>query len=171
MLLFQEYEICTDETISKLWSLINNSKPEDWWRENSLVEWRINIPPGTFNNDIKTSALINNFVEPSRMIIQRLEPRTSYNWHIDYARNSSLSVCLNQNENSLTLFSERKENNHYCELRPLYYKPNTMYLFNGSKWHCGINYSDETRYLVSISLSRPASIEDAANFLKQNFIV
>ena len=169
MILFQEYETCPDETISKLWALINNSRPEDWWRENETVEWRIRIPPETFDGNPKTNALINKFVESSRMYIQRLEPRTSYNWHLDYIRNASLTLCLNQHSNSLTLFAERKEVNHFCELRPLYYKPNTMYLFNGSKWHCGINYSDETRYLISVSLTRPATIDDASNFLKQNF--
>ena len=169
MKLFQEYEICTEETISRLWTLINNSKPEDWWRESQTVEWRIRIPPSTFNGNSKTEALITKFVEPPRMYIQRLEPRTSYNWHLDYNRYASLSVCLNQTENSLTLFAERKEANHFCEIRPLYYKPNTMYLFNGSKWHCGINYSDETRYLISISLTRPTTIDAAENFLKQNF--
>jgi hypothetical protein len=166
-MLFYEYEICTDNTISKLWELINNSKPDDWWRENNSVEYRINITPNVFEDNPKTQALINEFVLPHRMFIQRLEPRTSYNWHIDYARNASLTLCLNQTENSLTLFAERKEVNHFCELRPLYYKPNTMYLFNGSQWHCGINYSDETRYLISISLTKPTTIDNALNFISK----
>ena len=169
MMLFQEYETCTNETISKLWTLINNSKPEDWWRENEAVEWRIRIPVVTFNGNPKTEALINKFVDPSRMYIQRLEPRTSYNWHLDYSRNASLTLCLNQFENSFTLFSEERSINHFRELRPLYYKPNSMYLFSGSNWHCGINYSNETRYLISVSLTRPTTIDDALNFLKQNF--
>jgi hypothetical protein len=168
-MLFEEYEICNEETISKLWNLINNSTPQDWWRESDLVEWRISIPPDTFDKDIKTTALINKFVAPNRMFIQRLEPRTSYNWHMDYERNSSLTMCLNQFDSSLTLFSENRENQHFCELKPLYYKPSTMYLFNGSEWHCGINYSNEIRYLVSISMTRPTTIVDAQNFLKNTF--
>lgn len=166
-MLFYEYETCTDNTISKLWDLINNAKSEDWWRENNSVEYRINITPNVFEGNPKTQALINEFVLPHRMFIQRLEPRTSYNWHTDYARNASLTLCLNQTENSLTLFAERREVNHFCELRPLYYKPNTMYLFNGSRWHCGINYSDETRYLISISLTQPATIDTAINFISK----
>jgi hypothetical protein len=165
--LFQEYETCTEETINKLWALINNSRPEDWWRENKSVEWRIRIPPETFKGNLKTEALIDKFVEPPRMYIQRLEPRTSYNWHQDYARNASISISLNQFNNSLTLFAERREVNHFCEISPLYYKFGTMYLFNGSKWHCGINYSEETRYLISVSLTRPATIDNALDFLKK----
>jgi hypothetical protein len=170
-MLFYEYENCSNETISKLWDLINNSNPEDWWRENNTVEYRINLTADVFDGNPKTQALINEFVQPHRMFIQRLEPRTSYNWHIDYARNASLTLCLNQTENSQTLFAERREVNHFYDIKPLYYKPNTMYLFNGSKWHCGINYSDETRYLISVSLTRPATIDSAIDFLNQNFSI
>jgi hypothetical protein len=168
-MLFYEYEICTNETISKLWEVINNTTPDQWTRPpDNKIEYRIRITADVFNGNPKTQALIKKFVEPHRLFIQRLEPRTSYNWHLDWARNASLTLCLNQTETSLTLFAERKEENHFCELRPLYYKSNTMYLFNGSRWHCGINYSDETRYLISISLTRPATIDSAIDFLNQH---
>ena len=170
---YLDYETLKETTISKLWDAVNNASDSDWHRDRADVEWRICIPKSIFAEDPKTSALIEKFVNPNRVFIQRLEAKTSYAWHIDYPRKASLSVCLNCFDNSYTLFGEKSNKslgpNHIPNLDPLFYTPRSMYLFSGNKWHTGINLSDETRYLISITLTEPTSINDAIEFLKTQF--
>jgi hypothetical protein len=54
-------------------------------------------------------------------------------------------------------------------MHPLYYKKNTMYLIDGTMPHCGLNFSNDTRYLVSMSLSNPMTFIKALGFLKAKF--
>jgi len=166
---YKEIEVCSDETISNLWQLINNAKTDDWWRISTKVEWRISISPDLFASDIHTKAIIDEFVTPDRCYIQRLEPNSCYNWHTDYARDTSLTMCLNVYDKSFTIFGQPAQGYHIRDMHPLYYKKNTMYLIDGTMPHCGLNFSNETRYLVSMSLSNPMTFIKALGFLKAKF--
>jgi len=170
---FKEFETLTQQTMDSLWSMLNDASPDDWYRIVNHVEWALRIPASIFNDNPKTKMLIDNFVEPERLYIQRLEPNTSYHWHRDYDRNASMSVLLNCFDNSYTLFGDKNNKSlgpgHIPNIKPLKYKPNSMYLFNGSEWHTGFNFSNEMRYLVSISFTRPFTMNDAIKFLDSNF--
>jgi hypothetical protein len=166
---YKNLEVCSDETINSLWQLINNAKTDDWWRISNKVEWRISISPDIFAKDIQTKTLLDEFVEVDRCYIQRLEPNTCYNWHTDYARDTSLTMCLNVYDKSFTVFGQPAQGYHIRDMHPLYYKKNTMYLIDGTMPHCGMNFSNETRYLVSMSLSIPTTFIKTLVFLKGKF--
>ena len=166
---YYDYETICQSTMQKIWNIINNSKSSDWWRENPTVEWKISLPYDIFEDDPKSKRLVQEFVEPNRLYIQKLEPKTSYFWHIDYARYTSITMGLNEFENSYTLFGGPREGNHIPNLDPLRYKPNHAYLTDGSKLHCGVNLSNQTRYLLSVSLTKPANLKSTIEFLKTNF--
>lgn len=163
-----DYETIGNQTMERIWNIINSASPSDWWRENNYVEWRISLPYDIFDHEKISGALIKNFVEPRRLYIQRLEPKTSYNWHADYARFTSITMGLNVFEKSYTVFSEPREYNHFCNLDVLYYRPNHAYLIDGTKLHTGFNLSDETRYLLSVSLSKPATLQSTIKFIREN---
>jgi hypothetical protein len=156
---FTEIESCSTTTMQKLWDVINNASDNDWWRKEIKHEWRLSITPDIFDTCPKTKAILNKFVEPHRLYIQRLEPHTCYNWHIDYNRNTSLTLCMNVFENSFSIFGAPKVGFHIPDIVPLHYKPNMMYLIDGSQLHTGLNFSDETRYLVSMSVTRPTNMK------------
>lgn len=166
---YLKLETCTDNTISQLWDILNNAKPDDWWRENNFVEWRVNASPSIFANDIQTKYILDTCVESRRCYIQRLEPNSCFNWHTDYNRDASLTMCLNVYDRSYTLFGQEVQGTHIRDLHPLYYQKNTMYLIDGTKPHCGINLSTETRYLVSMSLTRPYTLPVVLRSLKEKF--
>jgi hypothetical protein len=166
---YKEIETCSDETIKNLWNALNNAKADDWWRENNNVEWRISITPDMFINDPQTTHVLNKFVEPRRCYIQRLESNTCYNWHSDYDRDCSLTMCLNVYDKSYTLFAQPPQGNHIRDMHPLNYNTNAMYLIDGSKPHCGFNFSNETRYLVSISVTKPYTLPIVLTSLKNQF--
>lgn len=170
---FKEFETLTQPTIDSLWSMIHNASPDDWYRVVSHIEWTLRIPASIFNDNPKTKMLIDNFVEPERLYIQRLEPNTSYHWHRDYDRDASMSVLLNCFDNSYTLFGDKNNKSlgpgHIPNIKLLNYKPNAMYLFNGTEWHTGFNFTNEMRYLISISFTRPFSMNDAIKFLDSHF--
>ena len=163
------YEKFSPITMQRIWDIINSAKPEDWWRENNLVEWRISLPHDIFSEDPKTNAIVQEFVKPGRLYVQRLEPKTSYFWHRDYARDTSITMGMNVFEKSFTLFGGPMQYKHIHDLEPLYYEPDTAYLIAGNKLHCGINLSDEMRYLLSVSISQPATMESMIEWLKEKF--
>jgi hypothetical protein len=169
---FKEFEILTQPTMDSLWSVVNNASPTDWYRVVSHLEWTLRIPASIFDDNPRTKMLIDNFVEPDRLYIQRLEPNTSYYWHRDYDRNVAMTLGLNCFSDSYTLFGERLNFSlgpgHIPNIKPLKYNPNTMYLFNSAMWHTGINLSNEMRYLVSISFTKPFSMNDAIKFLDEH---
>jgi hypothetical protein len=167
---YKDLEVCSDETINSLWQAINNAKTDDWWRVSVKHEWRISISPDIFANDAITKAVMDEFVEPDRCYIQRLEPNTCYNWHTDYNRFTSLTMCLNVYDKSFSVFGQPAQGFHIRDMHPLYYKKNTMYLIDGTKPHCGLNFSNETRYLVSMSVSAPATFIKTLGFLKDKFV-
>lgn len=158
-------EVCKPETRALLLSKARSAAPSDWWRENATVEWRIRTCPEDFAGNPVVEAVLQEFVNPQRMYIQRLGPQTSYMWHSDYVRDASLNMGLNAFGDSYTLYGER-EDSHYKNLTPLRYQPDTLYCCNGAHPHCGINFTDEVRYLVSISVDRPARVEDVLAFVE-----
>lgn len=165
------YETISKNTIERIWQIVNEASPEDWWRENRNVEWRVSLPHDIFSEDPKTNLLVQNFVQPDRLYVQKLEPKASYGWHTDYARDTSITMCLNELEKSFTVWAAKKtqENpNHYFNVQPLYYIENGAYLIDGSEPHTGFNFSNNTRYLVSVSLTRPMNLAKAIEFLNLN---
>ncbi len=169
---FYPFETIQQTTMTKIWNIVNTAKPEDWWRENNKVEWRLSLPYDTFVDDPKSNCLIQRFVSPHRLYVQRLEPRTSYNWHLDYARTVSICMCLNELKDSFTLFANKQTDNdpfHWFNLEPLYYEENTVYLIDGQLPHTGINLSYNTRYLVSISLNGYVTLSSIIKYLNQKF--
>ena len=78
-------------------------------------------------------------------------------------------MCLNVFDKSYTIWGDPRLQNHIHNLYVLYYKPNHAYLIDGSKLHTGFNLSDETRYLLSVSLTKPATLSSTLEFIQKTF--
>lgn len=75
---------------------------------------------------------------------------------------------MNVFKESFTLFKKSSYLNHF-NIDILYYKPNYAYIVDVSKVHCGVNLSNETRYLLSVSLTRPVTVESTVEYINKNF--
>jgi hypothetical protein len=79
--------------------------------------------------------------------IVRLDPYTTYDWHVDTKRGVSINMLLNDVK-SQCLFSlgETEATHGFLELK---YQPKTYYVFNNQVPHMVINFA-QTRYLMSV---------------------
>jgi len=79
--------------------------------------------------------------------IIRLDPYTTYDWHIDTRRGVAVNMLLN-NAKSNCLFSvnETEAIHNFIELK---YRLGSYYLFNNQVSHMVINFS-ESRYMMSV---------------------
>lgn len=84
---------------------------------------------------------------PLAVGIIRLDPYTTYDWHVDTRRGVSVNMLLNDVK-SFCLFSvgETEATHGFLELK---YEPKTYYAFNNQVPHMVVNFA-QTRYLMSI---------------------
>lgn len=79
--------------------------------------------------------------------IVRLDPYTTYDWHIDTKRGVSINMLLNDvKSNCLFSVGETEATHQFLELK---YQPKTYYVFNNQVPHMVINFA-QTRYLMSV---------------------
>ena len=79
--------------------------------------------------------------------IVRLDPYTTYDWHIDTKRGVSINMLLNDvKSNCLFSVGEAEATHKFLELK---YQPKTYYVFNNQIPHMVINFA-QTRYLMSV---------------------
>ena len=94
------------------------------------------------------------------------EPMSYYDWHADIKRNCGINFLLNDVGNALTLYMTEGDvrlNGTIVNVVPKLYRP---VLLDTTVRHCVLNYSNETRYLVSIGLHDPAvKFADVKEFL------
>jgi len=84
---------------------------------------------------------------PLAMGVIRLNPYTTYDWHVDSRRGTCINMLLN-GAKSYCLFSMNRTEatNEFLELK---YQPKTYYAFNNQVPHMVINF-EEPRYLMSV---------------------
>jgi hypothetical protein len=101
---------------------------------------------------------------PLAVGILRLDPYTTYDWHVDTNRGVCINMLLNDVK-SQCLFSEGEtEATHvFLELK---YQPKTYYVFNNQVPHMVINYA-QTRYLMSVEFQANKNELTYENFLKE----
>jgi len=79
--------------------------------------------------------------------ILRLDPYTTYDWHVDGRRGVSINMLLNDVKSSCMFEVGHDEATHtFLELK---YTPKTYYVFNNQVPHMVINFA-ESRYLMSV---------------------
>ena len=77
----------------------------------------------------------------------RLDPYTTYDWHIDTRRGVSINMLLNNaKSNCLFSVSGTEATHNFVELK---YRLGSYYLFNNQVPHMVINFS-ESRYMMSV---------------------
>jgi hypothetical protein len=96
----------------------------------------------------------------------KFDPMTCYDWHVDAARNCSINFLLNDVPESLTLFREYIEDSrHWYNIKRLKYNLYQPTLLNVKEQHCVINYSQETRYVLTIGFTLDVSYMNVKRFL------
>ena len=82
--------------------------------------------------------------------ILRLDPYTTYDWHVDGRRGVSINMLLNDVKSSCMFEVGHDEATHtFLELK---YTPKTYYVFNNQVPHMVINFA-ESRYLMSVEFA------------------
>lgn len=84
---------------------------------------------------------------PLAMGVIRLDPYTTYDWHVDSRRGACINMLLNDVKSNCLFSVGRTEATHgFLELK---YQPKTYYAFNNQVPHMVINF-EEPRYLMSV---------------------
>lgn len=82
--------------------------------------------------------------------ILRLDPYTTYDWHVDGRRGVSVNMLLNDVKSSCLFEVSSDEATHrFTELK---YAPKAYYLFNNQVPHMVINYA-QSRYVMSVEFA------------------
>ena len=96
------------------------------------------------------------------------DPMSYYDWHLDIKRNCGINFLLNDIPNALTLYMHEgaiRLNGTIENVTPKLYRP---VLLDTTVRHCVINYSNQTRYILSIGLHDPAvKFADVKEFLEK----
>ena len=96
--------------------------------------------------------------------ILRLDPYTTYDWHVDGKRGVCVNMLLNDVKSHCLFEVEKDEATHrFIELQ---YAPNTYYLFNNQVPHTVINFG-QSRYLMSIEFEEDKDALTYAQLLKE----
>lgn len=94
----------------------------------------------------------------------RLDPNTTYDWHVDTRRGVSVNMLLSDVKSHCLFAYEEKEATHrFIELQ---YKPNTYYLFNNQVPHMVTNFG-QSRYLLSVEFEKDKDALTYAQLLKE----
>jgi hypothetical protein len=96
----------------------------------------------------------------------KFDPMTCYDWHTDVARNCSINFLLNDPVDSLTLFREFIEGSgHWYNIKRLKYNLFQPTLLNVREQHSVINYSQETRYVLTVGFTLDVTYMNVKRFL------
>jgi hypothetical protein len=110
------------------------------------------------------SDLHKEFGDPFRVNFYKNNPNTVYDWHRDLDRKCSLNFLLTENPNYLTLSRTATNNRLVWDITQCTYTPFYPALLNTEIEHCVINYSSETRYILSVCPGG-GSYKDVLDFL------
>lgn len=94
----------------------------------------------------------------------KIEPNVFHNWHSDYNRNCSINFLLTDCA-SLTLFEKDKTDPSNIVFERCDYNLYYPTVLKNSTPHCIINYSQERRYLLSISFPKQYVFADVKEFM------
>lgn len=96
----------------------------------------------------------------------KFDPMTCYDWHVDAARNCSINFLLNDVVDSLTLFRNYiQDSRHWYDIKRLKYNLFEPTLLNVKEEHSVINFSNETRYVLTIGFTLDVSYMNVKRFL------
>jgi hypothetical protein len=93
----------------------------------------------------------------------KFDPLSYYDWHTDLNRGCAINFLLNLVPNTVTLFGSRISRIN-LDIIPVTYTLYQPMLFNTKISHCVINYSQQTRFIMSVGI-HDANFIDAKNFL------
>ena len=96
------------------------------------------------------------------------EPMSYYDWHCDIKRNCGINFLLNDVKDALTLYmieGDVRLNGTIINVIPKLYRP---VLLDTTVRHCVLNWSNETRYILSVGLHDPdVGFADVKEFLEK----
>jgi hypothetical protein len=146
------YEMQTVSPIADELLAQAKAAPESEWqsiRDQNLIF----ADPTIVRKDPVLSELIDKYQPGKRIMIFRSFPHSAYSWHRDKARIGCVNMLLHGTD-SITLMGElgTKNMHHIMNIHQVPYAVNKYYLMNVNELHAVFNYSDEIRYLFSLSV-------------------
>jgi len=138
--------------------LVDESRLSDESQWFSHLGFDVMLLSNKLIDEISVLRDINTIATVSRIVILSMPPFSTYNWHTDDHRSSTVNLLINNHQNSLCLFGEPIDDNrsNFIELR---YEPNTFYLFNTKKKHMIVN-NGQRRYTMSLQFKSRLTYND-----------
>lgn len=97
--------------------------------------------------------------------ILRMEPWTTYNWHIDDERTCGINMLLTDGPSHCLFNLRTDQGSSVSQVAELNYEPDTYYLFNTNMFHMVINL-DKPRYLMSVQFCDHTNYQELLSFFK-----
>jgi hypothetical protein len=102
--------------------------------------------------------------QPFTAVYYRFPAMSYYDWHTDRDRECSINFVLTDNPNYLTVFRAPTDNRIIYDIRVCDYTVLEPVLFNTQISHSITNYSNQTRYILTLA-SETASLTEVKDFL------
>jgi hypothetical protein len=144
---------------------------EDW----EGLDWHtfyLDIPNRTACN-FDSDPVIKFFLDQGwRLNFTCMPPKGHYRWHIDNQgnRQTAINLALNGFETTKVMWRPnrpyvRKMN---TEIMDIPYTPGTYFVFNTQEEHCVTNFSNENRYLLSITPDKRFAVPEYFDGIYKN---
>jgi len=148
---------------------LNNSYLEEARRSNFIrpfLDETLRFPEvakSSFENTKFIKDLSEQFGH-ARAYYLKNDPQSCYDWHIDKKRKTAINFLLNDVGNAVTFF-KGEDDGLYSSIVKLPYELYRPTLLDSSIFHTVFNYSDKTRYILSVGFEVGVTYTQVCDFL------
>lgn len=138
---------------------------EDQWGT-TLEQNLLLLTIDDFELDNEIVQLITDIGDTNRLAVYRFFGEECYNWHVDMIRPTALNMLI-AGFDSMCIFGVPAVNRRFTHVSRLQHEPNQYYLMDVKQMHTVYNFSNETRYILSLGLPN-IKYKDACIYLQEH---
>jgi hypothetical protein len=157
----------SDTLTESLIEKVNRSTSDQW--KDVLEMHLLPLKIDDFAGQPEIIDFIEQFECEGHLAIYEFQPNYCYSWHIDSSRHCAVNMLLTGFD-SFAMFGDMKSMRKIYNIERLEYQRNKYYLFDVSKMHCVVNFS-EKRYLLSIGAEKPNRYEQALEYFAEKRLI
>ena len=114
--------------------------------------------------DTKFIKDLEEYFGHARAYYLKTDPQSCYHWHTDLKRKTAINFLLNDVGNAITFFKGEDDGRYSSIVKVPYelYRPTVL---DSSIFHTVFNYSNETRYVLSVGFEVGVTYTQVCDFL------